>query len=347
MTDNIKIYFCCITQNRIHELQNVINRVYNYVDTLVIIDGGSTDNTQEWLKSRDNENKLHLIISPWPGDFPAQRQKYLDAVRNIRDLNECSWLLIADSDENFSIDLLEKLRIMCKYAEQKNIGRYLIRCKSIDLDANFNVMHEQFDDYWKPLLYKWYPELKITGFKVHEGFNINPPTALFTKDQSTEGRNKETTYYYTHAKPPGEIWRRAHVRNYTQGGGGDNMGAFNPLWEPFLSLLNNIISDFKTWWDYDAYINNSQGNIDKRLKHWYIAHMFEGEKDKPQIWKNYIIKYGIDKEWDLDENFNSTLERKIGYSRPGQSEIKEGFKYFYRFKYPEQEPEELRGLHIP
>lgn len=347
MMNNVKIYFCCITQNRIHELQNVINTIYDYVDRLVIIDGGSVDSTHEWLKTRDNENKLHLVISSWPGDFPAQRQKYLDAVRDIRSDTESSWLLIADSDENFSIGLLEKMRIMCKYADQHNIGRYLIRCKSIDLDANFNITHEQFDDYWKPLLYKWYPELKITGYKVHEGFNINPIAALFTKDQSVEGRNKETTYYYTHSKPPGEIWRRAHVRNYTQGGGGNNMGTFNPLWEPFLSLLKDIIPNFNTWWDYDSYINESNGNIDIRLKNWYIAHMFEGEKNKPDAWKTYIIDHNIHTEWNLDENFDSELERKVGYSYPGQSEIKEGFKFFYRFKYPEQEPEELRGLHIP
>lgn len=345
--ETIKLYFCCITQNRINELQYTINDVYDYVDKLIVIDGGSIDNTVEWLKNKDKDNKIHILISPWSGDFPAQRQKYLDVVRDLREDNELSWIFVEDSDERPSKDLIEKMRIMCLYGEQNNIGRFLIRCKSIELDANFNIIHEQFDDYWKPLLYKWLPELKITGFKVHEGFNINPKTSYFSKNKTQEDLKLEYKYFYTHAKPPGEVWRRAHVRNFTQGGGGDNMGEFNPLWLPFTELLKNIIPEFNTWWDYDNYITNSKGIINTDLKNWYIAHMYEGEKYKPDIWKNFVINNNIINSYGLNNDFMSDLEKKVGYGYSGQSEIKEGYKYFYRFKYPEYEPEELKELSIP
>ena len=263
----------------------------------------------------------------------------------MRSEDESSWMLIQDSDEIFSKGILEKARHACDIGDKTGVYRYLVRSKSVELDANYNPIKEQYDDYWKPLIYKWLPELRIVGFKVHEGFNINPRTKFFTKYKTEEERKLEKTYWYSHSKPPGEIWKRAHCRNFVQGGAGNNMGEFNPLWLPFLKLIKSLIPNYKSWWDYDKYLLN--GNVDKELKEWLIAYMYEGEKDKPQAWKDYIVNCNIINKHILNSSFLSKLEIKVGFGYSGQSEIKEGYKYYYRFLHPEEEPEELKNLSIP
>ena len=96
------------------------------------------------------------------------------------------------------------------------------------------------------------------------------------------------------------------MRNFVIGGGGPNLGDKNPIWVEFKQVCSSV--NIPTQW-HDFYKYLLKGNIHQSLKDW-------------------MIKYSQIDEFD------------------GCSEIREGYKSYFRMLHPEEEPEEFRGVHI-
>ena len=318
----IRLYFCCITGNRWEELKINVKSLYDYVDNLIIVDGNYKECqiTHDKLIKLDKDNKIVWVDYCWHDNFPEQRTKYLDTVGNLiityKRYNEASYIIRLDDDEHFSIDTIKDLRKLCRWAESNQYDMLAIRCHGISLNKDNKRISFSIDNYHKGLIYKYYPKLKYIpsgwGGPVHETYNRQFAV------KKVQEENKNSKYYYDHVKQQGEVWKRAHCRNFFIDGGGPNLLERQKLWKPFRALLNEIISPSpKTWIDYDNYLK--VGNVDEKLKNWFIRYRLEGQINR-----------------DLEKYPLSETERELGINYDGASEVREGFLYYFGWLHPEE-----------
>lgn len=91
----MKIYVSMITLNEQEYIEAAIKSC-EFAEKIVIVDGGSEDDTVEVLNNVKISNKLFVEFYPWENHFGNQRQKALDMVPP-----DCDWWLRIDSDEVF------------------------------------------------------------------------------------------------------------------------------------------------------------------------------------------------------------------------------------------------------
>jgi glycosyltransferase involved in cell wall biosynthesis len=366
MKQKVVLYFCMITMNRAYESLEVVRNVYPYVDRLVIIDGGSTDGTlpgleaiggvdyakvnyedlEEVAKSAPEflKGKMVIVNKPWCDNFPEQRNAYVETVGLLRDSNEASWICVSDSDEYFSERLRMQLKtIIERYAEPKNLTMLLVQARDVMLDEDTgDRVEEAVPDYFKNLIYKWNPTLKVTGDHVHEGFNQN-----FRMEQLPNNIDKgpEFEILYEHRKRgKGVVWERAHCRNFFIRGGGPNLGERQKLWKPFREMIEPILAEYHNidqsevlWHHYRDYVKD--GNVDNKLKYWFIRYCLEGIKQRPKQ-----IEF-MDRGERITIHLQQSLsEATMGYNYDGASEVREGALLYFSVLHPSELPEELRPI---
>lgn len=358
----VKLYFCMITHNRAYESLEVVRNIFPHVDRLVIIDGGSTDGTLAGLKeiagqdytcvdygshqSLKTDKKMVIVNKTWCDNFPAQRNAYVEMVSILRGSQENSWIVVSDSDEYLSPRLRKQLRtVIEKYAEPKHLTMLLVRARDITyLRETGEQISQAVPDYWKNLIYKWNPELRITGDHVHEGFNMN-----FNIEKLPDNieKGKEFEILYEHRKPAGAVWERAHCRNFFIRGGGPNLADKQKLWLPFRELVIPLVAEFFNmpedevlWHHYRDYLK--AGNIDRRLKYWFVRYCMEGVANRPKQLE--FVDNGQSIVIHLQQ---SATEASLGYGYDGASEVREGYQYYFRVLHTDEEFPEMQGFHIP
>lgn len=145
-----------ITQNEADKIRDCLESV-SWADELIIVDGGSTDNTIAICR----EFTSHVLENPWPG-YAAQKQFALDHATK-------SWVLSIDSDERLSDPLVQEIKALLANPEAEFDGYYIPRLSSF---------------LGKPIRYGgWYPGYQLRLFRrdkttvrqsrVHEGFLVN------------------------------------------------------------------------------------------------------------------------------------------------------------------------------
>ena len=111
----ISVFIIC--RNEADRIANTINSVKNWVDEIIVVDSGSTDETVEIAKS-SGANKV--IYNKWPG----YGQQKIFAERSCKN----SWLLNLDADEVISDDLAQEIiQLFAKGADPKKA--YSLRIK--------------------------------------------------------------------------------------------------------------------------------------------------------------------------------------------------------------------------
>jgi len=149
----VKISVSIITLNEIDYIRNAISSC-SFADEIVVVDGGSTDGTQDFLKSLDK--RITLIESPWDNDFSKQRQKSLDACTG-------DWVVRIDSDEVFSEVFETEIR---SYLENTNSNAITIR--QCNLVGNIDYYSKRYDNFESiPRIFKKTPAIKWKN-KIHE-----------------------------------------------------------------------------------------------------------------------------------------------------------------------------------
>lgn len=217
------------------------------------------------------------------------------------------WLLTGDPDEPFSQDVLTNLHVLAGMAEKKGANMVGFQCRAISMKGP-KLVHESLDNYWKHLYVKWNPSFHYTGDFCHEGKAGIPHNIL----------NLNDPYVYYHVKQQDVNWPRG-VRNAWIGGSGDNYREACPLWVRLRKLVKDK-TGIEMWHDFYNYL--VAGNLDPEIKQFFLDMAFEGTPQAgPNNWKSKDI--------------------------PGSSEWREHYKLFFRLLHPEQEPDHMRGVHIP
>jgi glycosyltransferase involved in cell wall biosynthesis len=288
----MQIIYCQMTQNRLHETRACVERALPYVDHVVIVDGGSIDDSIFYLRNWSREEpKLHFYVHPWEDNFPQQRTNYLRRAGEFAQPGD--FVLVSDPDELFEEETFSAMRQVCEQTIAQGRNSAGFQCRSVSLRGPKRVW-ENLDNYWKHLLYLWHPTMHYIG-NPHESLIIPGGLNIWN-----------TPFKYEHIKQEDVIWHRG-MRNFVIGGGGPNLGNSNHVWIECKEICrsNNIPLE---WHAFEKYL--LKGKIHPVLRQW-------------------MIKYH-----DID-----------GFD--GTSEIRECYKTYFRVYHPEEEPENLKGKHIP
>lgn len=271
-----KITFAQMTQNRLVETTKCIQDVLPYVDRVIIVDGGSIDDSIFTLRNwAEEEPKLEFYLHPWTDNFSAQRNNYLDRVEAN------SWVLVSDPDEFFEQDTLENLQSLITSAEANDKNMIRFQCRSVSLKGSKRVW-ESVDNYWKGLLFKKYTGTRYAG-NPHERLANHPHRYI------------DTPFKYEHVKQQNVIWHRG-ARNLFAGGGGPNLGASNPRWVELRTLCSSL--GINSWHEFDKYL--IKGELDERVRSWIIkvhdVTGFDGSSEHREVYKLYFRIYHPEQE---------------------------------------------------
>lgn len=112
---DFKISACTITKNEEENIAKSINSYKKYVDEIIVVDTGSTDNTVEIAKSLGAK----IIHFEWVNDFSAAKNAALDAATG-------DWIIFLDADESFVGDCAKNIKTMIAEAVSKTAN--IISC---------------------------------------------------------------------------------------------------------------------------------------------------------------------------------------------------------------------------
>ena len=273
----MRVYYACITFNRLPELARNIPVIQEYLqpDVTIVVDGGSTDGSVEFLTSVGVK-----VLTRRFTDFVGQRNFYLDVVAHLARPGDL--VVVSDTDEFIQPDTLEILREVAERAEEADCNLIRIRCRSEWTDKFGKVVRATLDDYSKPLVALWEPGgtyLGAGGRSIHEELHF-PSGRRFFDLPDENGK-----YVYVHRKQIGVVYLRA-FRNFFMADL-DPSGAIVPAnqWHEFRQLFFD--REMETWPDVEAYL--IKGDIDQGIKDWLTANRLHAVGEVRNSFKGYFV----------------------------------------------------------
>ena len=133
ISNKIKISACCIVKNAAQDLKRSLESLAKFVDEIILVDTGSTDETIEVAKSFGAK----IFHEPWQDDFSAPR--------NVA-LREASgdWIVFLDADEFFVNDTAKNLREVIRLARKKKFRGLSVKWVNIDTDNGNAVINSTY-----------------------------------------------------------------------------------------------------------------------------------------------------------------------------------------------------------
>lgn len=265
----MKIVFCQATYKDDFELtKECIARVSPHVDaTVIVYDQTMTDEQMAWLENWcDSGEERYKVYCEFKDVMADMNNAYLEKAKEIG----ADWVCASDPDELYSEELAVNLRDVIEQHNEQ--GYNLLPVHSRDQFENVEWLDEldllketpggyRESSFWKPILiYKVCPDLKYEGVGVEKNVHMMLRTSV-----GWIPRNLPKELSYVHKKSAFQIWRNA-ARNFFIGGGGDNVGRINSLWEP----LRVICARFKVrdWGDFQEFVKDGRGVGDEKFEKW-------------------------------------------------------------------------------
>ena len=149
---SLTISLCYIVKNAEKDLELSLASVAQYVDEIIVVDTGSTDDTIEVAKKFGAK----ILHEAWQDDFSTPRNIALNAAK-------CSWILFLDADEYFVNDTAKNLRRAIALAKKNNFQGLSISCINVDADNGNKIIKAEH----ALRIFENVPGLHYVG-KIHE-----------------------------------------------------------------------------------------------------------------------------------------------------------------------------------
>ncbi len=139
---------CIVTQNNAAYLSRAIASVERFADEIVVVDGGSTDDTEAFVRSHPKCLYLHR---PFDGNFAAQKNFGFDHASG-------TWILELDQDEVVCEEFAEAIRPLL--VRSGELGYAIRRWWICSTDPLRYVSTYLFETTWIPRLFRNEPQLR-------------------------------------------------------------------------------------------------------------------------------------------------------------------------------------------
>jgi hypothetical protein len=224
-----------------------INEIHPFVDRVILL---ASEEEQSWTELKQYP-KVEYYQEQWQDCYWEYVNKYLPRVKSG------DWLIINDADEEFCKKLCNDLPRLVTQAEKEDVTLLFINGidKTLKLDGTVEI-----GGGW---------QFKLLVFKYAEGMRYAPMGPAkkchirFVVPHGAKSRVLDKKYYYTHHRVELDLYRKS-FRDVFCGGGGNDVGEFNPRWEPLKKICESL--GLRSWQQLNDYLK--KGNIDKQLLQW-------------------------------------------------------------------------------
>lgn len=208
-----KITIITPTYNRAHTIHKSYEGLKNqtFKDFLwVILDDGSTDNTEDVVKKFQQENLLEIIYKK-----DRNRHKFLTVLEGIK-MVETPYFMVLDSDDAYPENALE---ILVSEAEKIKNQEDYIAIMGLSADENGNIVGDKYPKEFDGSIFEMRYKYKVRGdkngmfftksyhreiaekdFSKYEGKGYIPQSVIFNeydaKGLKTRFINKIVRYYF-------------------------------------------------------------------------------------------------------------------------------------------------------
>ena len=139
---------CIITQNNAASLARAMASVERFADEIVVVDGGSTDDTESIVRAHP---KCLYLSRPFEGNFAAQKNFGFDHASG-------DWVFELDDDEVVCDEFGRNIRPLLE--RTTNIGFAIRRWWVSSIDPLQHVSTELFETTWIPRVFRNQPQLR-------------------------------------------------------------------------------------------------------------------------------------------------------------------------------------------
>src|SRR3990167_587459 len=164
--ENIKIVAGFLVENESLYVKYSLGAIYPFVDHIVVVDGGSTDNTVEQIRALDTDKKITILQQPFMNRYGEARNVYLKYIRDhLWDpwSHDRLYYFRIDADEFYTSVKLAKLKEFIL----QNLDKQGFRFNMAVLDKTHWTLNEVAPKETRANLFAFNPNIKYHG-DIHE-----------------------------------------------------------------------------------------------------------------------------------------------------------------------------------
>lgn len=189
---------CMIVQDEEECLARALDSIVEYVDEIIVIDGGSLDKTREIALSYDN---VKLFDIPFGNDdlaYTRQRNRAIELASN-------DWVLILDADEYFEHYVGESLKRMVEYGNSNGYDAFIFSRQTF-IDGilynifNLDLKHRLFRNYCR---YSDHLHALVIGWTKAKMTNLD-----IKHYKKREWQHKDDMHYWDLGQTPPKGWKK-------------------------------------------------------------------------------------------------------------------------------------------
>lgn len=251
----------------------------DYVDKIVVCDGGSTDGTLDWIsKLKSDGTNIEVVVHK---QYHYQYGEHAPDARNpyLRYLNPGDWMLCLDDDEYLEKEACRKLRYFAERAEQAGFDEIRFQARDI-WTYETGEQSDSLADYWKQDMFvKVVPGMEYKGH-THAGLRRPGAIGKWAKAQGDGNR----FLHYRHEKTERMMFRNSTFLYWASCRPAQNR-TDDPKWLMFHEMMKR--NGFFDWHDFHKTMES--GNISDEIKEWMILNK---EAENPEE-AAYFIYYFV------------------------------------------------------